>query len=233
MVLADREDASEGLERTWEIVGEQAPEAERSRAVFDITDTAAVKAAFLDRSAPADLLFNNAGLQGEFATTLDASLDSIRRVIEVNVVGAIAVLQAFGQALAPTGRPGAVVNSASMAGVSGAPNMLGYAASKAAMIGITKAAAKDLAPHGIRVNAVSPGFIGPGAMWTKQVAEQALLPSPYYGDDTGTVEAQMLAMVPLRRYGSLDEVAATVRFLLSDEASYLTGINIEVAGGGT
>ena len=89
-----------------------------------------------------------------------------------------------------------------MAGVSGAPNMPAYSASKAAVIGLTKAAAKDLAPHGIRVNAVSPAFIGPGRMWENQVARQAEAGSQYYATDPDAVAAQMIDMVPLRRYGS-------------------------------
>jgi NAD(P)-dependent dehydrogenase (short-subunit alcohol dehydrogenase family) len=118
-----------------------------------------------------------------------------------------------------------------MAGVSGAPNMPAYSASKAAVVGLTKSAAKDLAPAGIRVNAVSPAFIGPGRMWERQVELQAAVGSQYYATDPADVAAQMIAMVPLRRYGSLDEVARVVAFLLSDEASYVTGVNIEIAGG--
>jgi len=88
------------------------------------------------------------------------------------------------------GSVGSVVNSASMAGVAGAPNMSAYSASKAAVIGLTLSAAKDLAPHGIRVNAVSPAFIGPGRMWTRQVEAQAIVGSQYYGTDPDEVAAQ-------------------------------------------
>ena len=106
------------------------------------------------------------------------------------------------RAMIAVGSRGAVVNVASMAGVSGAPNMPAYAASKAAVIGLTKAAAKDLAPHGIRVNAVSPAFVGPGRMWETQVARQAAAGSQYYATDPDEVAAQMIGMVPMRRYGS-------------------------------
>jgi NAD(P)-dependent dehydrogenase (short-subunit alcohol dehydrogenase family) len=109
--------------------------------------------------------------------------------------------------------------------------MPAYSASKAAVIGLTKAAAKDLAPRGIRVNAVSPAFIGPGRMWTTQVERQAAAGSQYYAADPDEVASQMIGMVPMRRYGSVREVATVVAFLLSDDASYVTGVNIEISGG--
>jgi NAD(P)-dependent dehydrogenase (short-subunit alcohol dehydrogenase family) len=68
-------------------------------------------------------------------------------------------------------------------------------------------------------------------MWDNQVASQAAIPSPYYADDPSEVARQMIRMVPLGRYGSSDEVARVVAFLLSDDASYVTGINIEISGG--
>jgi NAD(P)-dependent dehydrogenase (short-subunit alcohol dehydrogenase family) len=68
-------------------------------------------------------------------------------------------------------------------------------------------------------------------MWDNQVASQAATPSPYYADDPSEVAGQMIGMVPLGRYGSVDEVARVVAFLLSDDASYLTGINVEISGG--
>lgn len=176
-------------------------------------------------------LFNNAGVQGPFDRVDRAPLDDARHVIDVNVVGGLNVLSIVGATMATAGRGGSIVCSASMAGVTGAPNMTAYSASKAAVIGMAKSAAKDLAPLRIRVNAVSPAFIGPGAMWDIQVAAQATAESPYYADEPSEVARQMISMIPLRRYGSPREVAAVVAFLLSEEASYLTGVNIEIAGG--
>lgn len=109
--------------------------------------------------------------------------------------------------------------------------MAAYSASKAAVIALTKTAAKDLASNSIRVNSISPAFIGPGDMWDRQVQLQADTPSQYFSDDPAEVATQMISAVPLRRYGSLDEVAAAARFLLSDEASYITGFDLEVSGG--
>lgn len=233
LVLADHPGATDALDATSDAC-RAAGAVVVQAASFDVTEHAAVEDALggvVARGVAPDLLFNNAGYQGEFANLLDVSADDAARVLSVNVAGVLSVLQVFGRHLAAAGRPGAVVNTASMAGVGGAPNMAAYSASKAAVIGLTKSAAKDLAPHGIRVNAVSPAFIGPGAMWDNQVARQAEVSSQYYGDDTATVADEMIGQVPLRRYGSLDEVAATVAFLLSDDASYLTGVNIEIAGG--
>ena len=118
-----------------------------------------------------------------------------------------------------------------MAGVGGAPNMAGYSASKAAVIGLTKSSAKDLAPFNIRVNAISPAFIGPGAMWDRQVELQASAGSQYFSADPAEVATQMISTIPMRRFGSLEEVASVVEFLLSPAASYLTGVNIEISGG--
>jgi len=100
------------------------------------------------------------------------------------------------------------------------------------VIGLTKSAAKDLAPFGIRVNSVSPGFIGPGYMWDRQVEQQASVPSPYYADTVAAVAQQMIDMVPLRRYGRLDEVASAVLFLLSSASSFVNSVNLEISGGG-
>jgi NAD(P)-dependent dehydrogenase (short-subunit alcohol dehydrogenase family) len=201
---------------------------------FDVTDPAGVER-FLDTCRDAlgvpTALFNNAGYQGTFERIDRYPHHDARGVFEVNVLGAFTVLSAVSAAMVAAGEAGSIVSSASMAGVTGAPNMSAYSASKAAIIGLTKSAAKDLAPAGIRVNAVSPAFIGPGRMWENQVASQAAAPSPYYADDPSEVAHQMISMVPLGRYGSTDEVARVVAFLLSDDASYLTGINVEISGG--
>jgi NAD(P)-dependent dehydrogenase (short-subunit alcohol dehydrogenase family) len=203
-------------------------------AFFDVVDEAATTTAVDELTAelgPLRGLVNNAGYQGRFAPIDRYPLEDARRVVEVNMVGAITVLAVVSRSMIAAGTGGAIVNTASMAGVSGAPNMAAYSASKAAVIGLTRSAAKDLAPAGIRVNAISPGFVGPGRMWDTQVAQQAGARSQYYASDSAAVAEQMIGMVPLRRYGSADEVARVVAFLLSDEASYLTGVNVEVAGG--
>jgi 2-dehydro-3-deoxy-L-rhamnonate dehydrogenase (NAD+) len=198
----------------------------------DVTDAQSVAQAFseaIKQVGPIHYIFNNAGYQGKFAKTDNYPEDDFARVININVVGVFHVLKTAAQHLRDMG--GAIVNMASHAGVDGPPNMLAYAASKFAVVGMTQTAAKDLAPYGIRVNALSPSLIGPGVMWTRQTELQAAVGSQYFDADPHVVEQQMINSVPMRRLGSLEEVANGVAFLMSDEASYITGFNLDITGG--
>lgn len=199
----------------------------------DVTSANSVKTAFSEavkKFNQIDYIFNNAGYQGVFAKTDEYPDDDFQKVIDINVTGVFHVLKAAAQHLRDSGG-GAIVNMASHAGVDGPPNMLAYAASKFAVIGMTQTAAKDLAPYGIRVNSLSPSLIGPGVMWTRQTELQAAVGSQYFDADPKVVERQMIDSVPMRRLGSLEEVANGVAFLMSDEASYITGFNLDITGG--
>jgi NAD(P)-dependent dehydrogenase (short-subunit alcohol dehydrogenase family) len=202
-------------------------------ALFDVTDADAVDRALEElaerHGAPAAVVAN-AGVQGEFAPVHEHDVAVARRVLEVNVLGVFNTVAAAARAMI-AGEGGSIITMASMAGVNGAANMPAYAASKSAVIGLTKSAARDLAAHRIRVNAVSPGFIGPGAMWENQVTRQAQAGSQYYDSDPDVVARQMIAQIPLRRCGAPAEVADVICFLAGDRSSYLTGSNIEIAGG--
>ena len=203
-------------------------------ATFDVTDHDATRDAFrllAARHGVPTAVFANAGVQGGFVPTHRYDVADLRHVLEVNVVGVFNVLRCASELMIEAALPGSIVTTASMAGVGGAPNMPAYSASKAAVIGLTKSAAKDLAPFTIRVNSISPAFIGPGAMWDNQVVQQAAAASQYYAHDPATVAEQMIAMIPLRRYGSPAEVADVVCYLVGERSSYLTGLNIEIAGG--
>jgi NAD(P)-dependent dehydrogenase (short-subunit alcohol dehydrogenase family) len=199
----------------------------------DVTDPNTVAQAFegaVKQFGRIDYVFNNAGYQGVFAKTDAYPTEDFRRVIDINVIGVFHVLKAAAQHLREGGG-GAIVNMASHAGVVGPANMIAYSASKFAVIGMTQTAAKDLAPYRIRVNALSPALIGPGTMWTRQTELQAAVGSQYFDTDPKIVEQQMIGSVPMRRLGSLEEVANAVAFLMSEEASYITGFNLELTGG--
>ena len=128
-------------------------------------------------------------------------------------------------------RVGRIVNTASMAGVQGPPNLAAYATSKFAIVGLTQTASKDLAPYNIRVNAISPAFMGPGFMWDRQVELQASAGSQYFSTDPEEVSRQMINSVPMRRYGDINEIPGVVAFLLGEDSSYMTGVNLPIAGG--
>jgi NAD(P)-dependent dehydrogenase (short-subunit alcohol dehydrogenase family) len=234
VVLTDLASAADRLEATRERCVEVGGDQMVAAITADVTEPASIEACFAaaaERLGTPDLVFNNAGYQGAFVGTPDYPGDDFSRVFQVNVEGVFNVLGEAARRLRSAGRPGSIVNTASMAGVEGAPNMVAYSASKAAVIGLTRTAAKDLAPYEIRVNAVSPAFIGPGRMWDRQVELQATAGSQYYSSDPAEVAAEMVGQVPMRRYGALDEVAAAVLWLLSSEASYVTGQNLPITGG--
>jgi NAD(P)-dependent dehydrogenase (short-subunit alcohol dehydrogenase family) len=175
-------------------------------------------------------LFNNAGYQGQFEKTQYYSHEDFKKVFEINVYGAFNVMQACSQSMIKNKIKGSIVNVASEA-TSGAPNMIAYSASKGAVLSMTRTAAKDLAPYDIRVNSISPCFIGDNKMWERQCELQAKVNSIYYSTDPKEVAKQMLDKVPLRRIGSIDEVISVTAFLLSDLSSYMVGQDIHISGG--
>ena len=175
-----------------------------------------------------DVLVNNAGLDYSGVHVLESDLQFSRRVMEVNFLGPLLMLQAAARAMTASPAPeagassGAVVNLASRAGVVGVPSMAVYGASKAALISLTRTAALELAPD-IRVNAVAPGATETPMMRT-WIDEQ---------DDPVAFEAALAATVPLGRLARPDEVANAVLFLASHEASHVTGVVLSVDGGYT
>lgn len=202
--------------------------------VCDVTDSHSVEKArdaVIRTFGSIELLFNNAGYQGEFKPVHQFPTADFEKVMSINVVGVFNVLKAISSHMVEQ-KQGAIVNTASMAGVGGVPNMAAYCSSKFAVIGLTETASKDLLPHNIRVNAVSPGLIGPAYMWTRQVELQSQAGSQYFPEDAEKTAEQMINSVPMHRYGSVEEIAGAVSFLLSDEASYISGINIRISGGG-
>lgn len=164
-----------------------------------------------------DCAFNNAGIEEEHMRLADCTEDTFDRIMNVNVKGVwlcmkhqLAQMHAQGS--------GAIVNTASVAGLVGAPKMAAYSASKHAVVGLTKSAAVEYGRKGVRVNAVCPGII------RTQMYERALQADPQ-------VEKFAVAAHPIGRLGRAEEVAAVVLWLCSDAASFVTGHAHTVDGG--
>jgi NAD(P)-dependent dehydrogenase (short-subunit alcohol dehydrogenase family) len=164
-------------------------------------------------------LVNNAGIIGRAGPLADADPATMRKVIDLNVTGAILVArEAIKQmSTAHGGKGGSIVNVSSMAAALGAPGeYTWYAASKGAIDSFTVGLAREVAKEGVRVNAVSPG----------------LIETDIHAAGGQPDRLQRLAhLTPIGRAGSAEEVAAAILWLLSDEASYVTGSNVRVSGG--
>ncbi|OBB99575.1 hypothetical protein A5785_20495 [Gordonia sp. 852002-50395_SCH5434458] len=120
---------------------------------------------------------------------------------------------------------GAIVNTASQAGIRGVPLLSAYVASKHAVVGLTRSAAIEAGPHGVRVNAIAPGQIA-----TRMITSLEEQWAPGHADE---VHAQLISQIPLGRYGTPDEMAALTSWLLSDAASFINGAIVTADGGTT
>lgn len=178
-------------------------------------------AAALDTYGRLDVLVNNAALDLSGVPLLDTTLDQARRLMEVNVVGALLMLQEAARAMREHG--GAIVNLTSRLGHVGLAGSTVYGASKGALHALTRGAAVELAPFGIRVNAVAPGLTETPMVRT-WIDEQP---------DPDAFRAKHAATIPQGRFSTPDEVAAAVLYLASDESASVTGASIPVDGGYT
>jgi NAD(P)-dependent dehydrogenase (short-subunit alcohol dehydrogenase family) len=176
----------------------------------------------LDTFGSIDCFHNNAGIGGRLAPTAEYDEAAFDEVISVNVKGVFLGLRHVLPIMLRQGR-GAIVNTASVAGLVGSIGMCAYGASKHAVIGLTKVAAGEVGAHGIRVNAICPGPID-----TRMVRDIAKQVSP---NNPESVAERYAASIPLGRYGTPHEVANVVLFLCSDLASNITGAQYVVDGG--
>jgi NAD(P)-dependent dehydrogenase (short-subunit alcohol dehydrogenase family) len=214
---AANEPAADAVRREVEALGRRAIAV---RADVSRPDEVEAMFAVLDRDfGRIDDLVNNAGLSGHATSIFDVKVEAIRQVIDTNLTGAILVAQGVARRSAKSrgGRGGAIVNISSAAATLGSPGeYVWYAASKGGIDSFTIGLAKELAPEGVRVVSVQPGLI--------ETEIHAASGMPDRLERLGPT-------VPLGRAGSADEVARTVVFLLSDEASYVTGAILRVSGG--
>ncbi len=186
---------------------------------LDVTredDWDAAVAATVERFGKLDILVNNAGI-GAFGTLEGLDLKTHHEMIDINLHGVYLGMRAAKAALVATGN-GAIVNISSIDGIVGVLGMTSYSGSKFAVTGMTRSAAIELGPLGVRVNSIHPGVIN------SPMVQEA--PS-----ETRARLDQLMDMQPIKRMGEPDEIASLALFLASDEASYITGAQFVIDGG--
>lgn len=187
----------------------------------DVSDGASIQAlaqAAEKTFGPPDILVNNAGITHLPQAAEDVAEEDFDRVFAVNCKSVYLTARAFVPAMKARGS-GVFLNVASTAGVSPRPNLNWYNASKGWMITATRALAVELAPSGIRVNALNP------------VAGETPLLKSFMGEDTPEMRAKFLSTIPLGRFSTPEDMGSAAAFLCSDEASMITGVCMEVDGG--
>jgi len=180
--------------------------------------------AAVEKFGTIDVFHNNAGIEGDIAPITEYRLESFRRVLDVNVVGVFLGLKHVLPVMLKQNK-GSIINTASIAGLIGSPDIAVYSASKHAVIGLTKSAALECSGTGVRVNCVCPGLI-----------DSRMLSAIVEGRNPGNAPVpndRIVERIPARRLGQASEVASIVAFLASDDASYVSGSAYTVDGART
>lgn len=175
-----------------------------------------------------DRVVNSAGIF-RFTPFLDISEADWRRMLDINLTGTFLVCQATIPRLV-AGGGGRIVNVASIAGVRGGANSAHYISSKWGMVGLTKALAVEFGPHGVVVNAVAPATIPETGIGRLSLEQKVAMG---WGADTAAAIANQERNYPMRRLGTADDVARGIRYLLSDDAAWMTGQVLSMDGGAT
>jgi len=181
--------------------------------VTEADQVAAVVKQSVEEFGRLDVLVNNAGITRD-GLLVRMTEEQWRSVLEVNLTGAFLCSRSAAKVMLRQ-RSGCIINMASVVGIMGNAGQANYSASKAGLIGLTKSMARELAPRGITVNAIAPGFIA--SPMTDKLGEQA--------------RDKLSSLIPLGRLGTAEDVADAVAFLASDAASYITGQVLKVDGG--
>jgi NAD(P)-dependent dehydrogenase (short-subunit alcohol dehydrogenase family) len=186
---------------------------------FDVGDVAAIPAAIPaieEKAGPLHILVNNAGINLK-KPLFETSDEEFARIQQANLHGLFALTREVAKSMANRGS-GCILNITSMAAMYGLPRVSAYTASKSAVLGLTRELAVELAPMGIRVNAIAPGFI------FSEMTARALDADPER-------KARVMARTPMGRMGRAEEIASAAVFICSDAASFITGVNLPVDGG--
>jgi NAD(P)-dependent dehydrogenase (short-subunit alcohol dehydrogenase family) len=209
----------EGGEATIKMINDSVGKA--NFVLADVTDAGQVQsliAGVVKAHGRLDCAYNNAGVEGDVIELHETSERSYDRVMAINVKGVWLCLKYEIQQMRKQSG-GAIVNTASVAGLSGFPSLSIYVASKHAVVGMTKSAAIECAQSGIRINAVCPGPVDTPMM--ERIANNEGAPG----------RKEFEAIVPMRRYANPEEIAIAVTWLCSPQASYVTGVTLPVDGG--
>ena len=180
---------------------------------LDVSDTAAVSR-MLAAVATVDILINSAGIVGPNKPLWEVTDEEWQKTFNVNVLGVFAMCRGVIPGMVTRGW-GRIINLASMAGKDGNPGIAAYSASKAAVIGLTKSLGKELATTGVLVHAIAP----------------AVIATPMNDDTSAEVLERLVGLIPMKRVGRPEEVAALVSWLASDECSFSTGSVYDISGG--
>lgn len=211
--------AARRTDRLEKLVGELRAAGGQAHAVrLDVSDAASVEAAVrqaAEVAGPIDVLVNNAGV-ADTRAALELTQADWRRVLDTNLDGAWRVAQAVAKSMVAAKRGGSVVNIASILGLRQATHLLAYAAAKAALVQVTKSLALEWARHGIRVNAIAPGYIRTG------------MNRDFFQSEAGQA---VVKRVPQRRIGSPKDLDGALLLLASDAGAFMTGAVVVVDGG--
>jgi NAD(P)-dependent dehydrogenase (short-subunit alcohol dehydrogenase family) len=196
--------------------------------VGDVTSVEQVTAAVIDltaRHGRIDLTVANAGVAGEGVPIYDMTPDDFLRVTQVNLFGVYLTCHVAAARMKEQGS-GSLITTSSIFGVEPVAGAAAYCASKAGVIALTKTMALDLAPYGVRVNSIAPGYMRTEMQW-EAIRQKAELSGRSFNDE----RLEVVGMLPLARHGEPSDFGAAVAFLASDDASYITGHTLGVTGG--
>ncbi|MDN3015552.1 SDR family oxidoreductase [Paenibacillus sp. BSR1-1] len=176
----------------------------------------------VDHFGKIDVFFNNAGIEGKVAPITEQKVEDFDKVLSVNVRGVFLGLKHVLAVMKKQGH-GSVINTSSVAGLHGSPNVTPYITSKHAVVGLTKACAVEVAPYQVRVNSIHPSPVNTRMM---RSLEEGFAPG-----NPEAVKADLAKAIPLGRYGESEDISNLVVFLASDESAFITGVQYRVDGG--